>query len=115
MKIINKWFKETADYVDKNTGLTIKVRGKDMSSIALVGKLGELTYIDMDITFGDTGMYECGGTILYQGYDDNPTNILGIFKFVKTEKELIELIDKSIATANKLSKNIKSLEQELNN
>ena len=69
----------------------------------------------MTIEFGDNGIYECGGTILHQGYDDNPTNILGILKFVKTEKEVIELIDKSISVANKLSKNIKSLEQELNN
>lgn len=114
MKIVNKWFKETVDYVDKNTELTVKVRDKNMSSIALVGKIGELTYINLDINFGDRGMYECGGTISYQGYDDNPTNILGILKTVKTEKELIELIEESIATANKLSQSIHQLEKEWN-
>lgn len=40
MKIVNKWFKETVDYVDKNTELTVKVRDKNMSSIALAGKVG---------------------------------------------------------------------------
>ena len=38
MKIVNKRFKETADYIDKNTELIVKVRDKDMSSIALVEK-----------------------------------------------------------------------------
>lgn len=114
MKIVNKWFKETVDYVDKNTELTVKVRDKNMSSIALVGKIGELTYLDLDINFGDRGMYECGGTISYQGYDDNPTDILEVRKFVKTEKEVITLIDKSIDTASKLIITLRQLEREWN-
>lgn len=114
MKIVNKRFKETVDYIDKNTELIVKVRDKDMSSIALVGKIGELTYIDLNVEFGDGRMYKCNGAISYQGYDANPTDILGIYKCVKTEKELIELIDKSISIANKLSKTIYQLEKDWN-
>lgn len=66
MKIVNKRFKETADYIDKNTELIVKVRDKDMSSIALVGKIGELTYIDLNVEFGDGRMYKCNGAISYQ-------------------------------------------------
>lgn len=114
MKIVNKWFKETVGYIDKNTELIVKVRDKDMSSIAIVGKIGELTYIDLNVGFGDGRMYKCNGAISYQGYDANPTDILGICKRVKTEKELIELIDKSISIANKLSVTICQLEKDLN-
>lgn len=114
MKIVNKMFKETVDYIDKNTELIVKVRDKDMSSIALVGKIGEWTYIDLNVEFGDRRIYKCNGAISYQGYDANPTDILGICKRVKTEKELIELIDKSIAIANKLSVTICQLEKDLN-
>lgn len=38
MKIVNKWFKETVDYVDKNTELKIAVRNHAMSSITITGK-----------------------------------------------------------------------------
>lgn len=113
MKIVNKLFKEVVDYVDKNTSLTIKVRDLAMSSITLVGKTGEFTNLDLSIEFGDNGMYECNGSISYQGYDANPTNIIGIRKSVKTEKEVVELIEKAIATANKLSQTIYQLEKEM--
>ena len=114
MKIVNKWFKETVDYIDKNTELIVKVRDKGMSSIALVGKIGELTYIDLNVELGDRRMYKCNGAISYQGYDANPTDILGICKRVKTEKELIELTDKYIAIANKLTQTIHQLEKGWN-
>lgn len=39
MKIVNKWFKETVDYVDKNTELKIAIRNKVMSSITIIGKV----------------------------------------------------------------------------
>ena len=60
-----------------------------------------MTYIDLNVEFGE-------------GYDANPTDILGICKRVKTEKELIELIDKSISIANKLSQTIYQLEKDWN-
>lgn len=109
----NTLFEEIEEYVIKSTNLTIT--DTYMGSITVFGKAGALTDIDLTIEFIGDGIYECSGTISYQGYDANPTDIIGIRKFVKSEKEVITLIDKSIATANKLSKNIKSLEQELNN
>lgn len=59
-------------------------------------------------------VYECNGTISYQGYDSNPTNILAIRKFTKSEKEVITLIDKSISIANKLFQTIYQLEKDWN-
>lgn len=111
--ITNSSFEEIEEHVIKNTSLTITE--PYMDSITVFGRMGTLTSIDLTIEFIGDEVYECNGTISYQGYDTNPTDIIGIRKSVKTEKELIELIDKSITIANKLSKNIKSLEQELNN
>lgn len=101
MKIVNKWFKETVDYIDKNTELKIAIRNKVMSSITITGKVGELTYINLSVEFEDNGIYECAGNISYQRRGANPISLLKILKTVKTEKELIELIEESIATANK--------------
>lgn len=101
MKIVNKWFKETVDYVDKNTELKIAIRNKVMSSITITGKVGELTHINLNVEFEDSGMYKCTGNISYQRRGTNPISLLKILKTVKTEKELIELIEESIATANK--------------
>ncbi len=64
MKIVNKWFKETVDYIDKNTELKIAVRNHAMSSITITGKTGG-TYINLDVKFGDNGIYECTGNISY--------------------------------------------------
>lgn len=114
MKIVNKWFKETVDYIDKNTELIVKVRDKDMSSIALVGKIGELTYINLNVELGDRRMYECNGYISYQGYDANPTNILAIRKFTKSEKEVINLIMNMISSSLDLREFIKNKSDYLN-
>lgn len=101
MKIVNKWFKETVDYVDKHTELKIAIRNKVMSSITITGKVGELTHINLNVEFVDNGIYECTGNISYQRRGANPISLLKILKTVKTEKELIELIEESIATSNK--------------
>ena len=100
MKIVNKWFKETVDYVDKHTELKIAIRNKAMSAITITGK-ARGTYINLTVEFGDSGMYKCTGNISYQRRGYNPISLLKIVKTVKTEKELIELIEESIATANK--------------
>lgn len=101
MKIVNKLFKETVDYVDKHTELKIAIRNKAMSSITITGKVGELTYLNLSVEFGDSGMYECIGNISYQRHGANSISLLKILRTVKTEKELIELIEESITTANK--------------
>jgi hypothetical protein len=108
----NTLFEEIEEYVIKNTSLTITE--PYMDSITVFGRTGTLTSIDLTIEFIGSELYECNGAISYQGYDANPTDILGICKRVKTEKELIELIDKSISIANKLSQTIYQLEKDWN-
>lgn len=106
----NTLFEEIEEYVIKNTSLTITE--PYMDSINIFGKIGALANIDL--TIESVGEYECNGTISYQGYDANPTDIIGIRKFVKTEKEVIELLDKSISVANKLIVTVCTLEKEVN-
>lgn len=108
----NTLFEEIEEYVIKNTSLTITE--PYMDSITIFGRVGTLTSIDLTIEFIGSELYECYGSISYQGYDANPTNILAIRKFVKSEKEVINLIDKSISVANKLINTVCQLEKEVN-
>jgi hypothetical protein len=108
----NTLFEEVEEYVIKNTSLTIT--DPYMGSITILGKIGTLANIDLTIEYVGDEVYECNGTISYQGYDSNPTNILAIRKFTKSEKEVITLIDKSISIANKLSQTIYQLEKDWN-
>lgn len=108
----NTLFEEVEEYVIKNTSLTITE--PYMGSITVFGKIGALANIDLTIEFIGDGVYECFGNISYQGYDANPTDILAIRKWVNSEKEIVNLIDKSITTANKLSVTLCTLERELN-
>lgn len=108
----NTSFEEVEEYVIKNTSLTITE--PYMDSITIFGRTGTLTDIDLTIEYVGDEVYECNGTISYQGYDSNPTNILAIRKFTKSEKEVITLIDKSISIANKLSQTIYQLEKDWN-
>ena len=108
----NTLFEEVEEYVIKNTSLTITE--PYMDSITIFGKVGTLANMDLTIEYVGDELYECDGTISYQGYDANPTDIIGIRKFVKSEKEVINLIDKSISVANKLITTIIGLEGELN-
>ena len=108
----NTLFEEVEEYVIKNTSLTITEQY--MGSITVFGKVGTLANIDLTIEFIGDGIYECDGTISYQGYDANPTNILVIRKFTKSEKEVINLIDKSISVADKLIVTVCTLEKEVN-
>ena len=108
----NTLFEEIEEYVIKNTSLTITE--PYMDSITVFGKAGTLANIDLTIEFIGDGVYECFGNISYQGYDANPTDILAIRKWVNSEKEVVNLIDKSITTVNKLSVTLCTLERELN-
>lgn len=86
-------FAELNNIVDFNIhewAKTIDSRVIIIKNTSIPEKVGELTYINLDVKFGDNGMYECTGNISYQRRGANPT-----------EKELIELIEESIATANK--------------
>ena len=108
----NTPFKEIEEHVIKNTSLTITDTYLD--SITVFGKVGTLANIDLTIEFMGDEVYECNGTISYQGYDSNPTNILAIRKFTKSEEEVITLIDKSISVANRLIVTVCTLEKEVN-
>lgn len=108
----NNPFEEIEEYVIQNTNLTITE--PYMGSINIFGRIGALTSIDLTIEFVGSELYECYGSIFYQGYDANPMNILGIRKFVKSEKEVINLIDKSISVSNKLINTVCQLEKEVN-
>lgn len=108
----NTLFEEVEEYVIKNTSLTITE--PYMDSITIFGKVGTLANMDLTIEYVGDELYECDGTISYQGYDANPTDIIGIRKFVKSEKEVINLIDKSISVANKLINTVCQLEKEVN-
>ena len=105
-------FEKIEEYVFKNTSLTIT--DTYMDSITVFGKVGTLANMDLTIEFMGDGIYECDGTISYQGYDANPTNILAIRKFTKSEEEVITLIDKSISVANRLIVTVCTLEKEVN-
>lgn len=108
----NTPFKEIEEHVIKNTSLTIT--DTYMDSITVFGKVGTLANMDLTIEFMGDEVYECNGTISYQGYDANPTDILAIRKFTKSEEEVITLIDKSISVANRLIVTVCTLEKEVN-
>lgn len=108
----NTPFKEIEEHVIKNTSLTITDTYLD--SITVFGKVGTLANMDLTIEFMGDEVYECNGTISYQGYDANPTDILAIRKFTKSEEEVITLIDKSISVANRLIVTVCTLEKEVN-
>lgn len=110
--VVNTRFDEIEEHVIKDTSLTIT--DTSMDSITVFGKIEVLAHIDLTIEFLGDGVYECIGSISYQGYDANPTDILEVRKFVKTEKDVITLIDKSIDTASKLIIALRQLESEWN-
>lgn len=108
----NDVFEEIEEHVIRNTCLTITEAYLDL--ITVFGKIEVLAQVDLTIEFLGDGVYECIGSISYQGYDANPTDILEVRKVVKTEKDVITLIDKSIDTASKLIITLRQLESEWN-
>lgn len=85
-----------------------------MDSITVFGRTGTLTSIDLTIEFVGSELYECYGTISYQGYDTNPTDIIGIRKFAKTEKEVINLLKNMISSSLDLREFIRNKKEYLN-
>ena len=108
----NTLFEEIEEYVIKNTSLTIT--DTYMDSITIFGKVGTLANMDLTIEYVGDELYECDGTISYQGYDANPTDIIGIRKFAKSKEDVIFLIDNAISVANKLIVTVCGLEKEVN-
>lgn len=68
---------------------------------------------EADFYIYEMGWYQCIIDISYNGYDDEFTTVFHPVKIVKTEEEVINLIDKSISISNKLMKTVYQLGKEL--
>ena len=105
-------FKKIIDHVNNNhTGLNIL--DPHFNSILIVGRVGESILNQVSIEVIEMGWYQCITDISYNGYDDEFTTVFQPVKIVKTEEEVINLIDKSISISDKLMKTVHQLEKEL--
>lgn len=104
-------FKKTIDHVNNHTGLNIL--DPHSNSILIVGRIGESILNQVSIEVVETGWYQCIIDISYNGYDDGFTTVFQPVKIVKTEEEVINLIDKSISISTKLMNTVHQLEKEL--
>ena len=109
--MVNPLFKEIIDYVNKNTNLV--VIDTRINPISVSGHVGDKSFIYLGIQMEETGEYLCSGAIQYNTHDYDWVEVLKISNTVKTEKEVIDLIDKYINTAHKLSKTMYQLERDL--
>lgn len=78
------------------------------------GTIYQKIYLSLTIEVLETGEYWCTGHMSYMGYCNDESDIIHIAKSVKTDEEVVELIDKSISIANKLSQIIYQLEKDWN-
>ena len=109
--ITDKHFTKIIDYVNNHTGLNIL--DPHSNSILIVGRIGESILNQVSIEVVEMGWYQCIIDISYNGYDDGVTTVFQPVKIVKTEEEVINLIDKSISISNKLMKTVHQLGKEL--
>lgn len=109
--ITDTHFKKIIDYVNNHTGLNIL--DPHFNSILIVGRIGESILNQVSIEVVEMGWYQCIIDISYSGYDDEFTTVFQPVKIVKTEEEVINLIDKSISISNKLMKTVHQLGKEL--
>ena len=110
--ITDNHFKKIIDHVNNHTGLNIL--DPHFNSILIVGRIGESILNQVSIQVVEMGWYQCIIDISYNGYDDEFTTVFQPAKIVKTEEEVINLIDKSISVSNKLITTIIGLDGELN-
>lgn len=109
--ITDKHFTKIIDYVNNHTGLNIL--DPHSNSILIVGRIGESILNQVSIEVVEMGWYQCIIDISYNGYDDEFTTVFQPVKIVKTEEEVINLIDKSISISDKLMKTVHQLGKEL--
>ena len=106
-------FKKIIDHVNNNhTGLNI-LDPPHFNSILIVGRVGESILNQVSIEVVEMGWYQCIIDISYNGYDDEFTTVFQPVKIVKTEEEVINLIDKSISISTKLMNTVHQLGKEL--
>lgn len=110
-KVTDTHFKKITDHVNNHTGLNIL--DPHSNSILIVGRIGESILNQVSIEVVEMGWYQCIIDISYNGYDDGFTTVFQPVKIVKTEEEVINLIDKSVSISNKLMKTVHQLEKEL--
>lgn len=108
--IANPFFKEVINYVNSNTNLV--VIDIKINPISISGHVGDNVFMYLSVQVGETGEYLCSGAIQYNLNRNDWIDVFKIFNTGKTEKEMVDLIDKSIAMANKLSQTIYQLEKE---
>ena len=109
--IANPFFKEVINYVNSNTNLV--VIDIKINPISISGHVGDNVFMYLSVQVGEMGWYQCIIDISYNGYDDEFTTVFQPVKIVKTEEEVINLIEKTISISNKLMKTVHQLEKEL--
>lgn len=81
--------------------------------LVVSGSFGKFS-LSLTITnWSDSSTYSCKGGV-YVKEDYSGVELVEVSKTLKSEEEIINLIDKSITTANKLSVTLCTLERELN-
>ena len=103
-------FKKLKEWISSHTRLGITEI--DSNALNAKEKLGN-AYIDLTISIADSGKYICTGYISLDGYGDTKADLVEVFKVVKSEEGVINLIDKSISISDKLMKTVHQLGKEL--
>ncbi len=88
---------EVINYVNSNTNLV--VIDIKINPISISGHVGGNVFMYLSVQVGETGEYLCSGAIQYNINRNDWVDVFKIFNTRKTERELIELIEESIATA----------------
>lgn len=109
--ITDTHFKKIIAHVNNHTGLNIL--DPHSNSLLIVGRIGESILNQVSIEVVEMGEYQCIIDISYNGYDDGFTTVFQPVKIVKTEEEVISLIEKTISISDKLMKTVHQLEKEL--
>ena len=97
-------FKKLREWISNHTRLTITEI--DSNVLNAKEKLGN-AYIDLTISTTDSGKYICTGYISLDGYGDTKADLIEVFKTVKSEEEVINLIEDMIKTSTDILKFIK--------
>ena len=111
-ELVDKRFSKIVEYVSDTTLMIPYVYTGSMS---VSGTVYSKVYIDLVFEVLETEEYWCTGHISYTGYCDDESDIIHIAKRVKTDEDVIELIDTCIHSAAKLINTIDHIEKEINN
>lgn len=98
--------------MNRNTALNVQ-EGFSGTTLDINGEIGEI-YIDLHVHLGCSGNYSCVGYIYYCGeHKYSFSELIEVFKIVKTEEYVIQVINSTIDVSHKLMSSIKQLEKEL--